>query len=226
MSRTPTFTEVIRAALDARAANVHTALPASVISYDSAAQTVNVQPLVKRVVQDFEEGLELVESLPQIPNVPVAFPRSGGDWITFPIAAGDTGLLVFCERSIDTWRATNRESDPGSVRMHNLSDAVFLPGLSATAAALTTSATATVINVASALHLGGLNPAEFVALATKVLNELQAFKADLDAVKATFDAHVHILTLTAGTGTAAPPAVPIATPHTPASVAATKVKAV
>lgn len=227
MSNTPSFAEVIREALDARIANVHTALPATVVSYDAAAQTVNVQPLVKRVVQDLDEDLELVESLPQIPSVPVAFPRSGDNWITFPVAQGDTGLLVFCERSIDTWRATNRESDPGSVRNHNLSDAVFLPGLSATASAVTTSSTATVVNVASELHLGGLSPAEFVALATKTDNRISAIESNLNSLITAFNAHMHA---TAGTGVPSPPTAGVGIPATAltpgSSTAATKVKAV
>lgn len=80
------------------------------------------------------------------------------------------------------------------------------------------------------VHLGAKSGAEFVALAQKVLDELNDVKTDLDSVKSTFDGHTHILTIAAqagagGTGTAAPPATGIPAPHTPASVAASKVKA-
>lgn len=72
--------------------------------------------------------------------------------------------------------------------------------------------------------LVGANAAQFAALANLVLAELQSVKTDLDAVKSTFDAHVHTSSCTAGGATTLIPAVPIPTPHTPASVAASKVK--
>lgn len=58
-----------------------------------------------------------------------------------------------------------------------------------------------------------------------------ALKADVDALKATvaahktvFDAHTHILALTSGTGTAAVPAVPMATPADPVGTAVLRAK--
>ncbi|HMI92797.1 MAG TPA: phage baseplate assembly protein [Polyangiales bacterium] len=86
------------------------------------------------------------------------------------------------------------------------------------------------------VHLGAESGAEFVALAQKVLDGFNAVKADLDGFKAKFDSHTHAGAF-GGTGSAAalttPPAsAPVGTPlivfpspHTPASVAATKVKA-
>jgi hypothetical protein len=76
----------------------------------------------------------------------------------------------------------------------------------------------------------GLTGFDFVAMAAKVLDELNKIKIDLDAVKTAFDAHTHILAIAAlagagGTGTAAPPATPITAPHTPASVASANLKA-
>jgi phage baseplate assembly protein V len=80
------------------------------------------------------------------------------------------------------------------------------------------------------VNLGAKSAAEFVALAAKTKGELDKIKTDLDNVKSTFDAHTHILTISAmagagGTGTAAVPAAGITAPHTPAAVAASKVKA-
>jgi hypothetical protein len=206
--------------MDARIANVHTALPAQVMAYNAGAQTVDVQPQVMRVVQDPDEldahgnALELIESLPQIPGVPIAFPRSGDNWITFPITPGDTGLLIFAERSIDTWRANGRESDPGSLRMHNLSDAIYIPGVAPTSAALVTSATAMVLNAAE-IDLGGVAPPSFVALATAVTNALQTLK----------DAISNAVPVPNDGGAALQASIVTALSAWPPSVAATKVKA-
>lgn len=224
---TPTWAEVIREGFNARLAEVHTAMPAKVVAYDAAAQTVDVQPLVKRLVAN-EDGALVAESYPQIPAVPVVFPRAGDNWITFPIAADDVVLLVFCERPLDAWRAADAESDPGDTRMHALGDAVAIPGVYPTARPLTTSSTAMVLTAAGELHLGGLNPAEFVALATKSDNRMSALETKVNDLITAFNAHMHA---TAGTGAPSPPTpVPGSIPAvalTPGtSVAATKAKAV
>lgn len=78
------------------------------------------------------------------------------------------------------------------------------------------------------VHLGEKTGSDFVALAAAVKSELDKIKTDLDNVKSTFDGHTHIITVVSvdgDTATAAPPASPVTTPHTPGSVAATKVKA-
>lgn len=92
------------------------------------------------------------------------------------------------------------------------------------------------IDADGVVHVGARDGAEFVALAQKVLDELNDVKADLDAVKSTFDTHTHAgafggtgsapaLTSAPSSSPAGTPAIAIPTPHTPASVAATKAKA-
>lgn len=218
--RQPSLAAVIADALDARLGQVHTSRPGRVVSYDSAKQTIDVQPLVHEVFAD-DEGAE-AERLPQLRNVPVAFPRAGDNWITFPLAAGDDVLLIFCERSIDAWRATDAEGDPGELRMHALSDAIALPGIAAAARALTTSATAMVINAADELHLGGLDPSEFVALATKTLDAINAVVTGVNTLITAYNAHPHGTPM----GPSGPPTVPASTLSNATDVAATKVKAV
>ena len=76
-----------------------------------------------------EDGTNQTGPLPVIPSVPVCFPGSGAFRVTFPVAKGDTGLLVFCSRSIDRWLSEGGSVDPQDDRTHDLSDAVFVPGL-------------------------------------------------------------------------------------------------
>lgn len=223
MSITRSWAEVIRAAVDARVADIHTALPAQVVSYDASKQTVDVQPLLQRVYRD-DDGTEKSESFPQIPNVPVAFPRAGGYALTFPVAAGDTVLLVFAERALDQWRARDKEVDPGDLRMHDLSDAVAIPGVYASAKALTNAAQTDravfgkdgglqVAVKAALIEMGEKDAGalDFVALAQKVLTELT------NIVNA-FNTHTHPHPY-------GPTSAPTAPMSTPASVAASKVKA-
>lgn len=57
------------------------------------------------------------------PSVP-----SGADLVV-PVAVGTTGLLVFCDDSLDVWLSKGGLVDPLDDRHHALSDAVFIPGL-------------------------------------------------------------------------------------------------
>lgn len=123
---------LLRDAMEARLSDLHVSLPAEVKAYDNDAQTVDVQPLVKRVTTDPDTGADLAESFPQINAVPVAFPRSGDAFMSFPIQPGDTVLLIFCERSIDQWQAKGGEQDPGFKALHHISFAVAIPGVYAT----------------------------------------------------------------------------------------------
>lgn len=127
-SRSPEPQEVLRAALEYALGEVHTALPGRVEAYDPATQKADIKPLLQRLVAT-EEGDELLEELPVLPQVPVMFPRTQGAFITFPVAAGDHVLLVFNERSIDNFIAGDGEdTDPDEYRTHDLSDAVAFLG--------------------------------------------------------------------------------------------------
>lgn len=135
MSTTYDLETVLREAMDARVADMHTAIPGKVISYDADKQIVSVQPMVK----DFhhtEAGAMVLRSFPVV-QAPVAFLRGSGYFMTVPLAAGDTGMLIFSELPIDRWRSTGQESHPVNARRHGVGNAVFYPGISPRAKALT-----------------------------------------------------------------------------------------
>lgn len=136
MSTTYDLETVLREAIDARAAEVHTAIPAKVISYDAAKQVADVQPMVKDFYHSVEGAL-IPRSFPTLPSVPVAFLRGSGYFMTVPLAAGDTGMLIFSELPIDRWRSTGQESHPVNARRHGVGNAVFYPGITPRAKALT-----------------------------------------------------------------------------------------
>jgi len=160
MSGTPTLGEAIGALVEHRLEDVHVATPAKVLEYDRTTQRMTAQPLIKRGYID-EDGVRQVKSLPAITNVPVVFPGAGGISITFPIAAGDTVLLVFSEFSLDKWLQTGAHSDPLDDRRHALSDAIAIPGLRPFSAPVdSTHATAMVID-APLIHAGGTSSLAF-----------------------------------------------------------------
>lgn len=125
----PTLAEVLRSAIASALENVHTAIPGRVTRYDAGKQQADVQPLLKIAFED-EDGNRVSESLPVVRNCPVQFGGGGGLTITFPVAVGDTGLLVFSEASLDKWlEGDGREVDPDLDLRMSLTDGIFIPGV-------------------------------------------------------------------------------------------------
>ena len=120
-----TLNDAILAAVDGRLGNLHACLPGRVEKYDYKTQKADVKPLVKR---PYADG---AKPLPVISSVPVVWPRGGDASLTFPLGKGDGVLLVFAERSIETWLAASKgtDADPGEPRRFDLSDAIAIPGL-------------------------------------------------------------------------------------------------
>lgn len=127
-SETPKIAEVIRRAIDARLADVHIGMPARVTFYDATKMSVTAQPLVLRGFLDEDESRQ-AELLPEVTEVPVIFPGSGGVRIKFPIVPGDTVWLQISSVSLDRWLEIGGEIDPQDDRHHALTDAVAIPGL-------------------------------------------------------------------------------------------------
>lgn len=128
-SRGPSLTEVIDLALRAHSLGLRVALPARVERYEVAKQRADVKPLLK-----LREANGTVSSLPVIRRVPVVFPGGGGFRVIFPLVPGDTVELLINDQAIDAWKERGAEQDPGMVRMHDLSDAVAIPGMKSFAA--------------------------------------------------------------------------------------------
>ena len=104
---------------------VYTNLPAEVVEYFPDTQTATVQPLINYTWAD-----GVVQEDPVIADVPVMFPSAGGGSITFPVERGDTVLLCFSMRSIDSWmEGTGEATTPEENRFHELNDAIAIPGL-------------------------------------------------------------------------------------------------
>ena len=116
-----TFDAVIKAGIDSALKELHTCLPGVVISFDTDTQTADIQPTIKRKIGDD------VVNLPVLGSVPVRFPKSTDFSISFPLAADDEVLLIFAERSLDTWLTHGGIQNPFDFRKHDLSDAFAIP---------------------------------------------------------------------------------------------------
>lgn len=121
---TPTLTKVLEDMIDKKMFDIHTSMPATIVSYDYDKNMAVVQPALKRKFKVNPSATPL----PLISNVPVWFPSVGKAHIRFPINAGDEGDIMFQERSIDNFISSGGTVDTNDPRTHHLSDAIFFPG--------------------------------------------------------------------------------------------------
>jgi Phage protein Gp138 N-terminal domain len=120
--------------------------PAIVQSFDPLTQTVTAQIAISEFCKPpFVDGNGVTQTaspgwvaINPIHNVPVILPRAGGFCLTFPLKAGDEGLLVFCDSCIDLWwQQGGQQPPPGGPiiqnsferRRHDLTDCGFIPML-------------------------------------------------------------------------------------------------
>lgn len=125
--RNADLNEAILVALDGRQAEMWTALPAIVESYDPVKLTISAQPAVKISIRAASGTFSWV-NMPLLVDVPVVFPSAGGLSITLPLAKGDEVLVVFASRCIDGWWEQGGTQLPPELRFHDLSDGFAIPG--------------------------------------------------------------------------------------------------
>lgn len=116
--------DIFRDSVDALISNIHVSMPGIIVDYDASTSSATIQPALNK--NYFSGAIEM----PVIENVPVIFPSTSQFSLSFPLSAGDTVLLVFCERSIDLWKSVGGQLTPNDRRKFALSDAVAVPGLS------------------------------------------------------------------------------------------------
>ena len=64
---------------------------------------------------------------PQIFDIPVLELGGKGLSIKIPLKAGDTGIVVFCDRDITLFKQEKKNTQPNTLRKHDLSDGIFIP---------------------------------------------------------------------------------------------------
>lgn len=204
-----TLTELLERLREVTSLGLRVAVPATVVKYDAEKQRADVTIAFLPVVK--VQGKEIPEKPLPLPSVPVAWPRTSAGYLTFPLVAGDTGLVVFCDRSLDQWKSQGKPDDPKMSRTHDLSDGIFLPGAHHDLNPITpaTDLGATVLHGDSSILLGR-SATSFLAKADLVLSELQSIVTQ-------FNTHTH----PHPQGPTSPPTAPMTNPG---SVATTKTK--
>lgn len=119
--------EGIRAALDGHQAGIWTNLPGIILSFDPVKVTAQVQPTIQGALS-LPDGTTQYVDLPVIPDVPVRFPGGGGFVLTWPLVPGDECQIHLQARNMDSWWQQGGVQRPLDTRMHDLSDAICVPG--------------------------------------------------------------------------------------------------
>lgn len=126
----PTWAELIREAIESRLIDVHTSIPAQIVSYDPVTQTADCEICIKRA-EIAESGGIIHELYPIIPNVPVGWTSGGGYSLQFTLNPGDCVWLVFSEAATGLWRTLagtgNGVEEPGDLDRHDISYPIALP---------------------------------------------------------------------------------------------------
>lgn len=89
-----------------------------------AGTTLTVQPMVAQV-----NGAGQTVAQPQITGVPFLRLQGGTNAVIIDPAIGDIGICLFASRDISAVKRTQAAAGPGSLRRHNLSDALYVGGL-------------------------------------------------------------------------------------------------
>lgn len=96
--------------------------PAQVVEYDRTTNRATLQILPYELTTD---GDKLTR--PQLVNIPILTLSGGGFWFGFPVAIGDIGWIVACDRDISVFKQQLAEYSPNTYRKHKYDDSFFIP---------------------------------------------------------------------------------------------------
>ncbi len=134
---TPSLSTLLRRTMREAIKGLYTFMPGKVVEYDHTKQEAVVQPTLKiELPDDPATGQRRTAQLPLIPNVPVRWPRVGGEagtikaYMYMPMCPGSLVGLFFSMRSIDKWLSSDGQTviDPNDTRTMDIADAFAVPG--------------------------------------------------------------------------------------------------
>ena len=131
----PNWAEILDHKIDNALSSMNCVSLGTIQSFDSVTQTASISINYKKIIRDSNPAENNIDSVDRIIEYPIlvkcpVFILSGGiARLTMPISQGDTCLVLFCDREIDTWYRTGVKTYPQSDRMHDLTDAIAVVGV-------------------------------------------------------------------------------------------------
>jgi len=127
---TPQFEQMLETAISTDLIHTWTSLPGIVQEFFPGNQTADIQPAIRQEYTT-ESGEVKNRNHPLLRGVPVHFSRGGGFSATHPLEPGNSGLIIFNARCIDSWVKSGGVQSQAVRRKHDFSDGIFVPGISA-----------------------------------------------------------------------------------------------
>ncbi len=169
----PELEDLLKALKRSLKLTIRTHMPAKVLAYNPATQTVTAEVGTLQVVKVKDpalipSGLLVLKGTPPnaeavlrpliLNEIPVDWPRTTSGYVTFPLQTGDTGTLSVHDRSLEQWLLLGQATDPVLAFTHSLKDSVFSPGLHSKLAPITppTDLTGTVLDGMTLIKIGRL----------------------------------------------------------------------
>lgn len=120
----PDLAELFSRRIEEGIADVNCVAIGTIRKFNAAKQTAEIDIAYKGI---FNGSLV---TYPTLVDCPVFFLTGGIGAITLPVAPGDTCLVLFNDRSIDSWFVGGGTGTaPDSERMHDLADGIALVGI-------------------------------------------------------------------------------------------------
>lgn len=101
--------------------SVQTIKIVEIVAVDTAAKTVDVQPLVQQVTPDGS-----TKDMPIVSAVPYGYEQAGNCLIQIDPAKGDIGVIACADRDIHRVKTAWKAAAPQTLRSHSLTDAIYL----------------------------------------------------------------------------------------------------
>ena len=118
----------VQSQIDSSLAATWVADPGVVVA-DNGDGTAQVQVAILRQARDKNNNWQDITPAALIPKAVIVYPGSDDFIFTFPLKAGMSGLLVYCDRCVDAWWQSGGVQSQLEPRVHDATDACFIPGL-------------------------------------------------------------------------------------------------
>lgn len=125
----PTMDDVLNNLQDETLTTMNKANIGVIQSFDAPTQTATIQIQIKRIDSIALDGSVVYADVPVLANCPVFILFGGAGHLTFPIAKGDSCLVIFNDREIDQWFASGTPQRPITQRVHDIADGIALVGI-------------------------------------------------------------------------------------------------
>lgn len=133
----PRQTDLMNEILRGAAVSINCVQIGIIRAFDPATQLANIEIAMKQVKVIQGDGTKILENYPLLMECPVFVLSGGGSFISLSVAPGDTCIVLFNDRNIDTWVNSGLVAEPGTSRLHDMSDAFALVGIKPASAPIT-----------------------------------------------------------------------------------------